>query len=214
MSKRKPTRSPVSTRRSASGRQRQRLRLGAKPGSRWFGWTVAAGVVVVAVVAVIAVSASGNGGSPATGAGAPDGGFTTTSGATETVSSLRGRPALLWFVTTWCSSCQAGTQAMASKVGRLAALGVRVVELENAGDLGQSGPSITAFAQLAGPASRNPDWTWGVAASSLTTLYNPHGYLDIYYLLNAQGRVVYVNSSPAATMGELLAKASQLSARA
>jgi thiol-disulfide isomerase/thioredoxin len=171
------------------------------------------------VVASIAVASAGGSNSAATNATsvaalAPDGGFTTTSGANQTVSSLRGQPTLLWFVTTWCSSCQAGTQAMASQISTLGAHRVRVVELELANDLGQPGPRITDFGQqLAGAGYHNPNWTFGVASAVLTTTYDPAGYLDIYYLLDGSGRIAYTNSSPAATMSQLLGAVSKLATR-
>jgi thiol-disulfide isomerase/thioredoxin len=147
----------------------------------------------------------------AVGARAPNGTFTTSTGTTRTISSLSRRPTLLWFVSTWCSSCQAGTQTMASQIQVLARLHVRVVELELADDLGQPGPSITAFArQLAGPAATNPDWSFGVASAALTNTYDPASYLDIYYLLDSTGHISYVNSSPAATMSQLIGHAEQI----
>jgi hypothetical protein len=126
-----------------------------------------------AIAATAAIAVAGTGGSPAAGATspgtlAPDGAFTTTAGANVSVASLRGQPTLLWFVTTWCSSCQAGTEAMRSQIATFAAHRVRVVELELAGDLGQPGPAIMEFGtQLAGPEYHNPDWTFGTASPAL-----------------------------------------------
>ncbi|MDA8067019.1 MAG: hypothetical protein M0T77_00170 [Actinomycetota bacterium] len=169
------------------------------------------------LLAILIVALSGSAGStpaaggsaPSTGSAtralAPDGSFTTAAGASETVFVLHGQPALLWFVTTWCSSCQAGTQAVSEQLPSLAARHVRVVELELAGDSGQPGPSITTFAsQLAGDQYHNPDWTFGTASAALTRTYDPNGYLDVYYLLNARGQITYANSSPASTMSQLL----------
>lgn len=167
-----------------------------------------AGLAVVLVLALGGVHST-----PATGIGAlaPDGAFTTVAGTSESVASLRGRPTLLWFVSTWCSSCQAGTQAMAGNIATLAARNVRVVELELADDLGQPGPAIGDFGrQLAGPAYGNPDWTFGVASAGLTRAYDAAGYLDVYYLLDPSGHIVYINSSPASTMASLLAQTSRL----
>jgi len=172
--------------------------------------------LVVALGAVFAVRALRPGAHaasdqpPAVGALAPDLTFTTVSGQRLSVADLRGHPALLWFVTTWCSSCQAGTQVMAQDVGRLAADGVRVVELELYGDLGGPGPDIATFGrQNAGPAFADPDWIWGSASRRMSLAYDPAGYLDIYYLLDTHGRIRYVNSSPAATMPDLLAAAAR-----
>jgi thiol-disulfide isomerase/thioredoxin len=196
------------------------------PGRRWLSWGLGV-VVLLAVGAVIATAASSGGGSAAPGgvasaapaassnARAPDGSFTTTAGASETVSSLHGQPTLLWFVTTWCSSCQAGTQAMSAEIPTLAARHVRVVELELSGDLGQSGPAIGTFArQLAGSRYHDPAWTFGTASPALTQAYDPSGYLDVYYLLDAAGHVTYANSSPAATMSQLLAAAARIAPHA
>ena len=177
---------------------------------------------MAAISVVIAVTAGGRsataGGTsaagralPAVGSAAPDGSFTTVSGTTETIASLRGRKALLWFVATWCPSCQAGTHAMAAEAARLRAAGVQVVEVEDYADLGQPGPAIAAFGrQLAGAAYHDPGWTFGTASQALTRAYNPQGYLDIYYLLGSSGRVAYISSGPASTMSQLLAHAGQL----
>jgi cytochrome oxidase Cu insertion factor (SCO1/SenC/PrrC family) len=193
---------------------------------RGLSW-VLGGVILLVGIAVVATAASSGSGSTAPNGGAaagtpasahaiaPNGSFTTTAGATETVSSLHGRPTLLWFVTTWCSSCQAGTQAMSAQIPTLAARHVRVVELELSGDLGQPGPAITDFArQLAGSRLHDPDWIFGSASPALTQAYDPNGYLDVYYLLDAAGHVTYVNSSPAATMSRLLSAAAKIAPHA
>lgn len=178
---------------------------------------------MAAIAVVIAVTAGGRtataGGTfaaagravPAVGSAAPDGSFTTVSGRTETISSLRGHKALVWFVATWCPSCQAGTHAMAVGLARLRAAGVQVVEVEDYADLGQPGPAMAAFGrQFAGAAYHDPGWTFGTASLALTRAYNPQGYLDIYYLLGPSGRVAYINSAPASTMSQLLAHAGKL----
>jgi len=188
----------------------------------WWAVTGAAAAVVAAVVVVIAVSAGGRttaaggnspagGAAPAAGSAAPGGSFTTVSGRTETIASLRGHKTLLWFVATWCPSCQAGTQAVAGQAARLRAAGVQVVEVEDHADLGQPGPGIAAFGrQFAGAAYRDPDWTFGTASRALTGAYNPHGYLDVYFLLGSSGKVAYINAAPASTMSQLLAHAGGL----
>jgi thiol-disulfide isomerase/thioredoxin len=200
----------------AAGRRRRARRI------RWTA-AGAAVAVVTAVITVIAVAggpagetAGGTPGAvgvnpPGAGTLAPAGRFTTVGGATRAISSLRGQPALVWLVTTWCPGCQAGTQAMPADLARLAAHRVRVVELEDYADLGQPGPGMAAFGpQFAGAAYRSPDWVFGTASQALTQAYNPQGYLDIYYLLDSAGRVVYVNSAPASTMDQLLARAARL----
>ena len=155
---------------------------------------------------------AGGAAAPQAGRQAPDGTFTTLAGQAVRVASLRGKPTLLWFVSTWCSSCQAGTQTMAQNLARLKAAGVRVDEVELYQDLGQSGSPMGQFAKaLAGAAYGSPGWTFGVSSAALTRAYDPQSYLDIYYLLNARGQVTYVNGSPGSTMPQLLAAAGRLS---
>lgn len=210
----KPSRRRLSARcppkNGVPGRGRQITRRSQASRRRWVGVGIGAlGAIIAIIVAATATPHPTR--SIALGAPAPGGTFTTSTGATRTVSSLTGQPTLLWFVSTWCSSCQAGTQAMASQIHTLAGLHVRVVELELADDLGQPGPSITAFAhQLAGPAATNPDWIFGVASTALTTTYDPASDLDIYYLLDSTGHITYINSSPAATMVQLIDRAERL----
>lgn len=224
MSRHKPTPMQLAasrSRRGASAGKRtpagiRRTSKGSQARPRWIGRGLIAVVIALAVAVAVLLSAA-HGPKPAALAGKPalNGSFTTTSGTTETVSALRGRPTLLWLVATWCSSCQAGTAAMAAQISKFAAYHVRVVELEMADDLGQPGPPIAEFGrQFAGRAYHNPDWTFGTASSSLTREYDPNGYLDIYYLFDAHGRVVDVNGAPAATMGQLLSAAAKVASRA
>jgi thiol-disulfide isomerase/thioredoxin len=213
-----------------SGAPRPGGRTGRDPArQRRWGWIAAVAVVAVIAGVVLGLhaasrpassgSASGSGGgapgstaAPQAGRQAPDGTFTTLAGQAVRVASLRGKPTLLWFVSTWCSSCQAGTQTMAQNLARLKAAGVRVEEVELYQDLGQTGPPMGQFAKtLAGAAYGSPGWTFGVSSASLTRTYDPQAYLDIYYLLNARGQVTYVNSSPGSTMPQLLAAAGKLS---
>ena len=172
---------------------------------------LAATFVVVIAVGIVVANLHGRGSpvsspaAPVVGKIAPTGVYTTVQGKSTRLASLRGTPTLLWFVATWCPSCQAGTQTIAQNITRLSSHHVRVVELELAGDLGQPGPTIASFGQqFAGHEYTNRNWMWGVASSKMTQTYDPKTYLDIYYLLNSQGRIVYVNSSPGSTMASLL----------
>jgi thiol-disulfide isomerase/thioredoxin len=215
-SKAKPSASPGGGPGAGSNKARRQAAMRAAARRRKWAWGGAGFAVVLVVAAVLGAHfASSSSGSvkssnppPAQGALAPNGTFTTLSGRTVSLSSFRGHPTLLWFMTTWCSSCEAGTEAMAKNISKLSSYGVKVIQVENYDDLGQSGPALGNFARtLAGPEFRNPDWVFGMASSSLTRRYNPQAYLDIYYLINPSGRIVYVNSSPASTMSQLLSAA-------
>jgi thiol-disulfide isomerase/thioredoxin len=206
--------------RGGSSRGRRQDETGSRRRRRWgFG---AGGVAVLAVAGTVlglhyanrpakSAAASESSAVPAVGQPAPPGTFTTLAGRTVDIASPQGHPTLVWFVSTWCTSCQAGTQTMADYLPKLAADGVKVDEVELYADLGQSGPTMASFSQqLAGPEATNPDWTFGTSSASLTHTYDPQSYLDIYYLLNAQGQVTYVNGSPGSTMPQLLAAAGKL----
>lgn len=201
-------------------RTRRKLRIGVIA-------PIALAVAVVGAVLVLHFSSSNSGSSVASaplsqvnprmgtpqavGLPAPDGTFTTTTGKQLSVASLQGKPTLIWFVSTWCSSCQAGTQAMAANVTKLSSDGVRVVEVELYRDLGQSGPGMTSFAKaLAGNQYSNPDWVFAKSSKGLTETYDPKSYLDIYYLLNSKGQITYVNGSPGSTMTALLSQAANV----
>ena len=211
--------------RSGSNRSRRQAEAAAARRRKWgFG---GAGAAVLAIAAVILglhyANASANptpatqsgaataGSFPRPGQAAPAGTFTTLSGQVVNVAALRGQPTLVWFVATWCSSCQAGTQTIAQYLPKLRADGVRVDEVELYQDLGQSGPSMASFAKsFAGAAYGQPGWTFGTSSASLTRTYDPQSYLDIYYLLDAKGQITYVNGSPGSTMPQLLAAVGKL----
>ena len=202
------------TRRGKAARQAERTRRRLIVGSLASGVLLLAGLVLLVVHAggaapVVAPAAAG----PTVGNVAPDGTFTTTDGHDAKVADLHGKPTLLWFVATWCPSCQAGTPVIASHIDAFSSGGVRVVELELYGNLGTSGPDIAAFGhQYAQAAYGNPAWTWGTASQPLSLAYDPQGLPDIYYLLDGSGRITYINTAPAGTVNELLAKARQLTA--
>ena len=200
--------------RGVSNRARRRAQKAASHRRRIMGLVATGIAVVVAVLALHFVnrqSGSTTTVAPAVGEVAPNASFRTLSGSTVEVASLRPHPTLLWFVTTWCSSCQAGTQSVAQNIDALRRDGVRVDEVELYKDLVQSGPSMSQFARvLAGPEVTNPDWSFGTSSLQMTRTYDPSGYLDIYYLLDSHGRVTYVNGSPGSTMPQLLAAAKKV----
>ncbi|GAC1397010.1 MAG: hypothetical protein NVSMB52_10660 [Chloroflexota bacterium] len=175
-------------------------------------WILSVGLGVIAVAVLLFVNQRQGASSLTVGSPGPTGTFASISGKPVDIASFRGRPTLLWFVSTWCGSCQTGTQAMTQHIKDLKSRGVRVVELELYNNLGGSGPTLTSFRQsYGGSMARNPDWVWGTASQQLSIAYDPKSYLDIYYLLDSQGNVNYVNGNPSSTMDSLLQAASQVS---
>jgi thiol-disulfide isomerase/thioredoxin len=139
--------------------------------------------------------------SPVVGQPAPAFTYHLLDGRELSQRALRGHPYILWTVASWCPSCQTGSDVIASHIGFLRAHGVRVVEMQVANDLGQPGPGLQKFQKAVGAKASAPNWYWGVLTEAQTEALVPKGAMDVYYLVDARGKVVAVNGSPAATWG-------------
>jgi hypothetical protein len=114
---------------------------------------------------------------------------------------------VLWYVALFCSSCLQGSQLFAQQYySQYHAAGVTLLEIESYNDLGQPGPSLAAFASQIGY-SGQPGWILGSGSSSGTNTYNPNGYLDVYYVINAQGTVVASGQGLSDAFGSALQQA-------
>lgn len=161
-----------------------------------------------------AVTRPGGAGTRGAASAAPGGTFTTIGGKPVTIASLRGRPAMVWFVAGGCASCAASIPAVAAHLRQLTAGGLRVVTLGLAGDFppGKQGLSqLAAFGRAAagGPITR-PGWIWGVASQPLSQAYDPGRTPDVYALISPAGTIIYRGSVPVSTMPQLLAAAGHL----
>ena len=174
---------------------------------------VAAVAAVVVAAIIIALAYDGGNGRNAQlqnltiGSRAPDYGFLVANGSTVNLSAYIGHPVLLWFVTTWCPSCAQGSEAINQNYQFFRQHGIKIVELELYRDLGYSGPAITSFVGSYAPAA----WSNGTvipayAGYNMTAEYDPSGYLDIYYLIAANGTILYISGSPSSTLGQLEAE--------
>ncbi len=138
------------------------------------------------------------------GATAPDYGFFLGNGSYTNLSSYKGHAVVLWFVATWCPSCAQGNGAINQNYQFFEQRGVKVIELELYNDLGYSGPPIASFVNSYAPSAySNHTIIPALAGYNMTAAYDPKGYLDIYYLIAANGTVLYINGSPASTLGQL-----------
>jgi thiol-disulfide isomerase/thioredoxin len=134
---------------------------------------------------------------------APNYTFQLANGSTATVNQYKGQPIILWFVATWCSSCAQGNSVIADNLNFFKSHNVKIIELEQYDDLGQSGMSISKFISQYG--NNNTYVTGGVASYNMTLAYNtpPTIQLDIYYLINPSGKILYVGEGIAGGVGNL-----------
>lgn len=123
---------------------------------------------------------------------APNYAFQLENGTYSSISSYYGKPILLWFVATWCSTCAQGNEALASNLVFFQQHGVKIVELEQYNDLGSPGMPISQFISKYG--NNNTYVQGGVAGYNMTVAYNtpPTFQLDIYYLISPTGKILYV----------------------
>jgi thiol-disulfide isomerase/thioredoxin len=135
---------------------------------------------------------------------APNYGFFLSNGSYVNLSAYKGHAVVLWFVATWCPTCAQGNEALNQSYQFFERHGIKVIELELYHDLGYQGPSIASFVRsYASDAYTNNTIIPALAGYNMTAAYDPKGYLDIYYLISANGTVIYINGSPASTLGQL-----------
>ena len=198
------------------------------------GWGLGAGALVLAVgLEAYSLAGSGSGAAsltaqpatsqhrPASASAtmAPNGTFTTPSGTTATISSLRGKPTMVWFVAGGCASCAASIPAVAAHFHQLHSAGLRVLTLGLYGDFAASDKGVAQLLNFGREAAFNkpvtrPGWEWGMASKALSLTYDPAGIPDLYVLIGPTGHIRYRNSVPDSTMGALIAAAKRLDTRA
>ncbi len=161
-------------------------------GDRWWTRGRVVGVAVFVAIVVLVAYALLSRAPPkvASGDTAPDFTFTDPQGASHSLSSFFGKPIVLWWVATWCTSCVEGTQIFAQQYyAQYHSAGVTFLELESYNDLGQPGPSIGTMAGQNGYTGQ-AGWIIGEGSSQGTSAYNPSSSPDLYYVISAQGNVV------------------------
>ncbi len=136
---------------------------------------------------------------------APNEPFTFANGTQSNVSAYRGHEIVLWFVATWCSGCAQGNEVLNSSYSVLDRKGVKVIELELYKDLGYSGENIESFVESFAPQAYSSNEIIPAYASyNMTLVYDRQGYLDIYYLISPDGKIIYINSPMATTLPDLM----------
>ena len=138
------------------------------------------------------------------GSKAPENNFLLDNGTYANLSKYKGHPIVLWFVATWCSTCAQGNQVLNGNYQFFKKHGIDIIELELYKDLGYRGPTITNFVSSYAPnAYANDTIVPALSGNNMTLKYDPKGYLDIYYLISANGTVEYINGEPALTLSQL-----------
>lgn len=121
---------------------------------------------------------------------APDFRLVDIDGRTVTREALRGKPAVVWFTTSYCAPCQEGAlrlQRILDRIGAGDRLAVVVVFV----DPGEPGEALTWWKSHFG----RPDWTVAFAAGSVVRDYRVRA-LDTKYLLDGEGLIRVVDLLP------------------
>jgi len=109
--------------------------------------------------------------------------ITNADGQTVTNASLRGRPAIIWYTTSYCAPCQVGARAVAKLYDQLGGNAFKVLVVFV--DPGESAATLDQWRSQFG----RPGWI--VALDKDGSLSKDVGlqYLDSKYLLDANGVV-------------------------
>ncbi len=135
------------------------------------------------------------------GNAAPNTDFFLSNNQVQSISNYSGKPVLVYFVATWCSSCSQGTKALADNASFFSNKGIKIIELELYNNLNFSGPSINSFINFSiSNKSKSELIIPGYASYNMSKIYDPKAYLDLYYLIAPNGTIIYINGSPQATM--------------
>lgn len=178
-------------------------------GDRWWtrGRTAGVAVVIVIVVLVAYALLRAPPTSVKTGAAAPNFSFTDPQGTSQSFSSFIGKPIVLWWVATWCSSCVEGTLIFSQQYySQYHAAGVTMLEMESYNDLGEPGPNIQTMASQNGYTGQ-AGWILGEGSSHGTQLYNPNADLEYYYVISPQGNIVTQGTPLSGSFGSALSSA-------
>jgi thiol-disulfide isomerase/thioredoxin len=154
----------------------------------------------VCIMAPLA-SVSAQGGLPLK---APEASF-TIDGNDYRISEFKERRLMLWFLSTWCSTCIQALKALEQKKSELEASGMKIVVLKNYQNGGYPGPEIHDFFNRFGASlSDTSNWMIGNASAEMGTTYNPRRYPDVYFLIDETGMVVAVEGAPAVTLDTIM----------
>lgn len=136
---------------------------------------------------------------------APDITFKTLDGKEMKLSDFRGKPVMLWFIATWCPTCQVGAKVLSEeKMSDIAKYDLKIIVLKVWNNLGYPGPSLEEFGrEWVGENFDHQNWIFVEADQETSFLFDPRGLPDIYYLIDKTGRVLVVDTAPSATINKI-----------
>lgn len=159
---------------------------------------------LIVAVAIIFAPLSGQAAEGGLPVDAPDATF-SIDGKEYAVSEFKERRLMLWFLSTWCSSCIQAVKVLHEKQAELVASGMQIVVLKNHENGGYPGPDIHEFiTQYAAPLGNATNWMIGNASAEMGATYNPRRYPDIYFLIDEKGQIVAVEGAPGATLDVIM----------
>lgn len=158
-----------------------------------------------AVFLLLAAAALAAPSSIAVGNAAPPLTYHLLNGKSLTPAQLRGHKYIVWTMGTWCPSCIAGSQMAAKHIVELQRAHVALVEMEAYHNLGGNGPSLASVKRAIGKAAAAPNWYWGILSERQTASIDPKSLMDVFYLVDARGRVVKQGMAPGAHWNEIQA---------
>ncbi len=82
-----------------------------------------------------------------------------------------------------------------------------LLQVESYNNLGQNGDDLRTFASKYGYSGQT-GWILGQGSQGGTSVYNPSGYLDYYYVISSQGVILGKNPDLPGSFGSVLQQAS------
>lgn len=125
-------------------------------------------------------------------------------GSTMHLQSFEGQPVMLWQVATWCPSCAVGLQTLAQHQALIDASKLKVIILRDYQNGGYPGEDMEKFVAANAPALlHDSHFLIGEDTAALFKRYNPHHYVDIYYLIEPNGRIALTASAPSMSFDQI-----------
>ncbi len=160
-------------------------------------------LAVPALLALVAQAAAAAPAPIAVGKPAPQFTYQLLGGRTLTPAQLHGHKYILWVMGTWCPSCRTGSQIAAQHITELERAHVALVEMEAYENLGGNGPTLASVKRSIGKPAQAQNWYWGILNQVQTATIDPKSDMDIFYLVDAHGKVVSQGMAPGAHWGQI-----------